>query len=53
MFRAKSMWYKPKKVKKLALNLQLLTVLLLTNNVQVLICVFLILSLLYAKHIHV
>ena len=35
--RAKSKWYKPKKVKKLALNSQLLTVQILTNDVQVLI----------------
>ena len=35
--RAKSKWYKPKKVKKLALNSQLLTVPILTNDVQVLI----------------
>ena len=35
--RAKSKWYKPKKVKKLALNSQLLTVQILTNGVQVLI----------------
>ena len=34
--RAKSKWYKPKKVKKLALNSQLLTVEILTNDVQVL-----------------
>ena len=33
--RAKSKWYKSKKVKKLPLNLQLLTVQILTNNVQV------------------
>ena len=39
--RAKSKWYKPKKGKKLALNSQLLTVQILTNNVQVLIlCLF-------------
>ena len=31
------MWYKSKKVKKLALNLQLLTVQILTNDVQVLL----------------
>ena len=37
MFRAKSKWYKPKKVKKLALNSQLLTVQILTNDVEVLI----------------
>ena len=35
--RAKSKLYKPKKVKKLALNSQLLTVQILTNDVQVLI----------------
>ena len=35
--RAKSKWYKPKKVKKLTLNSQLLTVQILTNDVQVLI----------------
>ena len=35
--RAKNKWYKPKKVKKLALNLQLLTVQILTNDVHVLI----------------
>ena len=35
--RAKRIWYKPKKVKKLALNSQLLTVQILTNDVQVLI----------------
>ena len=35
--RAKRKWYKPKKVKKLALNSQLLTVQILTNDVQVLI----------------
>ena len=35
--RAKSKWYKPKKFKKLALNSQLLTVQILTNDVQVLI----------------
>ena len=34
---AKSKWYKPKKVKKLALNSTLLTVQTLTNDVQVLI----------------
>ena len=33
--RAKNKWYKPKKVKKLALNLQLLTVQILTDDVQV------------------
>ena len=33
---AKSMWYKPKKV-KLAINSQLLTVQILTNNIQVFI----------------
>ena len=33
--RAKSRWYKPKKVKKLALNSQLLTVQILTKDVQV------------------
>ena len=33
----KKQWYKPKKVKKLALNPQLLTVQILTNDVQVLI----------------
>ena len=33
--RAKSKWYKPQKIKKLALNLQLLTVQILTNDVQV------------------
>ena len=31
------MWYKPKEVKKLALNSQLLTVQILTNDVHVLI----------------
>ena len=31
------MWYKPKKVKKLALNSQLLTFQILTNDVQVVI----------------
>ena len=31
------MWYKPKKVKKLALNSQLLTGQILTNDVQMLI----------------
>ena len=36
-FKAKSKWYKPKKVTKLALNSQLLTVQILTNDVQVLI----------------
>ena len=35
--KAKSKWYKPKKVKKLALNAQLLIVQILTNDVQVLI----------------
>ena len=35
--RAKSKWYKPQKVKKLALTSQLLTVQILTNDVQVLI----------------
>ena len=35
--RAKSKWYEPKKVKKLAINSQLLTVQILTNDVQVLI----------------
>ena len=35
--RAKSKWYKPKRVKKLALNLQLLTIQILTNDVQMLI----------------
>ena len=35
--RAKKKWYKPKKVKKLALNSQLLTVQILKNDVQVLI----------------
>ena len=35
--RAKRKWYKPKKVKKMALNSQLLTVQILTNDVQVLI----------------
>ena len=35
--RAKSKWYKPKKVQKLALNSQLLAVQILTNDVQVLI----------------
>ena len=35
--RAKSMWYKPQKAEKLALNTQLLTVQILTNDVQVLI----------------
>ena len=44
--RAKSMWYKPKKVKKLALNSQLLTIQILTTDVQVLI-LRLILLLLY------
>ena len=34
--KAKSKWYKPKKVKKLALNAQLLIVQILTNDVQVL-----------------
>ena len=39
--RAKNKWFKAKKVKKLALNLQLLTVQILTNDVQVLIlCLF-------------
>ena len=37
IFRAKSKWYEPKKVKKLASNSQLLTVQILTNDVQVLI----------------
>ena len=37
VFRAKIKWYKPKKFKKLALNSQLLTVQILTNDVQVLI----------------
>ena len=36
-FYGKKQWYKPKKVKKLALNPQLLTVQILTNDVQVLI----------------
>ena len=35
--RAKSKWYKSKKVKKLVLNSQLLTVQILANDVQVLI----------------
>ena len=35
--RAKSKWYKPKDVKKLALNSQLLSVQILTNDVHVLI----------------
>ena len=35
--KAKSKWYKPKKVKKLSLNSQLLTVQILINDVQVLI----------------
>ena len=35
--RAKSKWYEPKKVKKLALNSQLLTDQILTIDVQVLI----------------
>ena len=35
--RAKSKWYKPKKVKILVLNSQLLTVQILTNDVRVLI----------------
>ena len=35
--RAKSMWYEPKKGKKLALNSKLLTVQILTNDVQVVI----------------
>ena len=35
--RAKSKWFKPKKVKKLALNSQLLTFQILTNDVQMLI----------------
>ena len=34
---AKIKWYEPKKVKKWALNSQLLTVQILTNDVQVLI----------------
>ena len=37
VYRAKSKWYKPKKVKKLALNSQLPTVQILANDVQVLI----------------
>ena len=37
VFRAKIKWYKPKKVEKLALNSQLLTVQIVTNDVQVLI----------------
>ena len=43
--RAKSKWYEPKKVKKLALNSQLLTDQILTINVQCTFCVFLILLL--------
>ena len=35
--RAESKWYKPKKVKKLTSNSQLLTVQILTNGIQVLI----------------
>ena len=35
--REKNKWYKPKKVKKLALNSQLLTVQIMANDVQVLI----------------
>ena len=35
--RAKNKWYEPKKVKKLALNSQSLTVQILANGVQVLI----------------
>ena len=35
--RAKSKWYKLKRAKKLALNSQLLTIQILTNDVQVLI----------------
>ena len=35
--KAKRKWYKPKKVKQLALNSQLLTVQTLTNDVQVII----------------
>ena len=35
--RAKRKWYEPKKVKKLALNPQLLTAQILKNDVQVLI----------------
>ena len=34
--KAKSIWYKPKKGKKLALNSQLLTVQILTNDVLIL-----------------
>ena len=37
VFRAKIKWYKPKKAKKLILNSHLLTVQILTNDVQVLI----------------
>ena len=37
VFRAKREWYQPKKVKKFALNSQLLTVQILKNDVQVLI----------------
>ena len=37
VFRAKIKWYKPKKVKKMALKSWLLTVQILTNDVQVLI----------------
>ena len=43
--REKSKWYKPKKVKKLALKSQLLTIQILTNNVKVLIlCLFYFIS---------
>ena len=35
--KAKNKWYKPKKVKKLVLNSKLLTVQILTNDVQVVI----------------
>ena len=48
VFRAKSKCYNPKTVKKLALNSQLLTVQIVTNDVQVLIlCLSFILLLLY------
>ena len=41
VFRLISKWYKPKNVKKLALDSQLLTVQILANDVQVLIlCLF-------------
>ena len=37
ILKQKSKWYKPKKVKKMAIDSQLLTVQILTNDVQVLI----------------